>query len=82
MQSASCDHITADIVDEAVETSATAGRQQAAAFMDGHGVPFAVIVRVLSADGRRRRVGRDQRPLPSSSSSSKRAPGTTRGSKS
>jgi hypothetical protein len=69
MQSASPDRITAAIVDEAVASAPVAGRRRAAAFMDGHRVPFAVIVRVLSAEGRRRRACRDHLLLPSGSSS-------------
>lgn len=73
MQAASPDHMTEAIVDDAIETSATAGRRHAAAFMDGHRVPFTVIVRVLSAHGPRRGESRSQGPFSSSSSSSERA---------
>jgi hypothetical protein len=80
MQAASPDHMTAAIVDEAIARSATAGRRLAAASMNGHRVPFAVIVRVLSADGPRRGESRGQGPFSSSPFSSERAgcpPGNT-----
>jgi hypothetical protein len=77
MQAVSPNRITADIVDEAVAESDTAGRRRAAAVMDGHGVPFAVIVRVLSPDGPRRGESRSQGPFSSSSSLNERAGLTT-----
>lgn len=79
MRAASPDQITAAFVDEAIAKSAMAGRRQAAAFMDGHRIPFAVIVCVLSADGPRRGESRSQGPFSSSSSSSERAGTTTSG---
>ena len=49
------DLITARIVEEGIALEETHGRKHAASFLTKHAVHFAVIVRVLSEPGHRRK---------------------------
>ena len=53
------DLITARIVEEAIALEASHGKNHAASFLTKHAVHFAVIVRVLSEPGHRRKGAED-----------------------
>jgi hypothetical protein len=48
------DHATADAVDRGIGIAGKFGRRAAASFMDGEGIEFKVIVRVLNDHANRR----------------------------